>query len=119
MKAKVLHKFTDKYTGELYRRGAVLDITEERYKEIMSVAHLLQRIDAENALSVTDDDANALSSEAEESLRNDSSASGDGFDIMSVRELREYADKAYKLTFGRGVKKAEMIAELRRLEHGK
>lgn len=119
MKVKVLHKFTDKYTGAHYRRGDVLDITEERYREIMSIADLVYKIDQNDALSVMTDSTNTLSGEAEETLRNDSGASGDGFDIMSVRELREYADVAYKLTFGRGMKKADMIAELRRLEHGK
>lgn len=119
MKVKVLHKFTDKYTGEHHVRGDVLDITEERYREIMSVGDLVFKIDSDDALSVSDDETNILSNDAEEPLRNDSDASQDGFDIMSVRELREYADVAHKLTFGRGTKKAEMIAELRRLEHGK
>lgn len=118
MKVKVLHKFTDKYTGEHYRRGDVLDITEERYREIMSVANLVYMIDSGDALSVSSNDANTLSNESEETPRNDSAESNDGFDIMSVRELREYADKAYKLTFGRGVKKAEMIETLRKMEQG-
>lgn len=119
MKVKVLHKFTNKYTGEHYRRGDLLTITEERYREIMSVGELVQIIDQNDALSVSSEDTNTLSDEAEETLRNDSAQSGDGFDIMSVRELREYADKAYKLTFGRSTKKAEMIETLRRMEHGK
>ena len=119
MKVKVLHKFTDKYTGEQHRRGDVLVISEERYREIMSVANLVYVIDSDNALSVEKNGVNIVSDNVEESLRNDSVASGDALDTMSVRELREYADKAYKLTFGRGVKKAEMIEELRRLEHGK
>ena len=43
----------------------------------------------------------------------------DGFDEMSIRELKEYADKTYKLTFKGNMKKAEMIEELRRMEkHG-
>ena len=119
MKVKVLHKFTDKYTGKQYRRGDVLDITGDRYHEILNVAQLVYAIEQNDALSVEKKDVNIVSDNAEESLRNDSSASSDALDTMSIRELREYADKAYKLTFGRGVKKAEMIEELRRLEHGK
>lgn len=118
MKVKVLHKFTDKYTGEHYKRGDVLDITEERYQEIMSVGNLVYKIEQNDALSVSADDANTLSNDAQELPRNDSESFGDGFDIMSVRELREYADKAYKLTFGRGTKKAEMIETLRKMEQG-
>ena len=119
MKVKVLHKFTDKYTGEQYRRGDVLDITAERYNEIMRVGLLVYKIEQDNAQSVPVESVNTLSNDEAETPRNDSAPSGDGFDIMSMRELREYANVAHKLTFGRGTKKAEMIAELRRLEHGK
>lgn len=118
MKVKVLHKFTNKYTGEHYRRGDVLDITEERYREIMSVGNLVYKIEQSDALSVSADDMNTLSNDAQESPRNDSEPTGDGFDIMTVRELREYADAAHKLTFGRGTKKAEMIETLRKMEQG-
>lgn len=119
MKVKVTRKFIDKYTGVLYRRGDVLDITEERYNEIMSVGNLVFRIAQNDAESVSEDNANTLSNEAAETPTNDSAQSGDGFDIMSVRELKEYADKTYKLTFGRGTKKAEIIEALRRMENGK
>lgn len=119
MKVKVLHKFTDKYTGEHYRRGDVLDITEDRYQEIKSVANLVYKIDSADALSVSADDVNTLSNDAEESPRNDFGASNDGFEQMTVRQLKEYADKAHKLTFGTGTKKTDMIAQLRRMEHGK
>jgi len=116
LKVKVVHKFKDKHTGKHYVRGDVLEITEERYKEIIEVGKLVYPIAQNDALSVSAEDTNTLSNDSEEPLRNDSATSGDGFDIMSVRELREYADATYKLTFGRGTKKADMIEELRRLE---
>lgn len=119
MKVKVTRKFRDKYTGEIYKKGDLLEITEERYAEIMSVGNFVFKIAQNDALSVSSDEVNTLSSEAEETLTNDSAQSGDGFDIMSVRELKEYADKVYKLTFGRNVKKAEIIETLRRMENGK
>ena len=118
MKVKVTRKFTDKYTGAHYRRGDVLDITEERYNEIMRVGNLVFRIAQNDAQNVCSEEMNTLSNKAEETPTNDSGTSGDGFDIMSVRELKEYADKAHKLTFGRGTKKAEIIETLRRMERG-
>ena len=39
MKAKVLRKFRDKYTKEIYETGQIIDITHERYEEINSTAH--------------------------------------------------------------------------------
>ena len=116
MKVKVLHKFTDKYTGEQYRRGDVLDITEERYNEIMHVGQLVYRIDQVYIQSASAEDANTLSNNEAETLRNDSTTPEDGFEKMTVRQLKEYADKAYKLTFATGTKKAEIIEELRRME---
>lgn len=116
MKVKVMHKFTDKYTGELYNQGDVLTITEERYAEIMRVGGLVFPIAQDDALSVSDEQANTLSGNEEETLSDDSTRSDDGFELMSVRELKEYADRTYKLTFKGNMKKAEIIEELRRLE---
>jgi len=39
MKVKVLRKFRDKYTKEIYETGQIIDITHERYEEINSTAH--------------------------------------------------------------------------------
>lgn len=118
MKVKVTRKFIDKYTGELYRRGDVLDITEERYNEIMSVGNFVFKIAQNDAQNISSEKANTLSNEVEETPTNDSEKLCDGFDIMSVRELKEYADKTYKLTFKGGMKKAEIIETLRRMERG-
>lgn len=119
MKVKVTRKFTDKYTKELYSKGDVLDITEERYAEILSVGNLVFPIAQDDAKSVSVDNMNTLSNDDEETLTNDSAKPSDGFDEMSVAELKEYADKAHKLTFKGGTKKTEMIEILRRMEHGK
>lgn len=119
MKVKVTRTFRDKHTGERHRKGDLLDITEERYAEIMSVGDFVYQIAQNDALSVDDNEPNTLSNDAKETLSGDSGASGDGFDIMSVRELKEYADVTYKLTFKAGTKKAEIIETLRRMENGK
>ena len=118
MKVKVTRKFRDKYTGELHKKGDLLEITEERYNEIMSVGSFVYKIAQDDAESVSSDEANILSSEAAETPTNDYAAPDDGLDAMSVRELKEYADKTYKLTFKGGMKKAEIIETLRRMERG-
>lgn len=119
MKVKVTRKFRDRYTGEVYSKGTVLDITEERYAEIQGVGNFVFPIAQDNAESVSVDDVNTLSNDATETPTNDSAKPDDGFDIMSVRELKEYADAAHKLTFKAGTKRAEIIETLRRMENGK
>lgn len=119
MKVKVTRKFKDKYTGKVYSKGTVLDITEERYAEILSVGNFVFPIAQDNAQSVSADDMNTLSNDATETPTNDSAKPSDGFDIMSVRELKEYADVAHKLTFKSGTKRAEIVETLRRMENGK
>lgn len=112
MKVKVVRKFRDKYTGEHYEKGNVLEITEERYNEIMSVGNFVYKI-AQNASETPESgDATNPSCDNQEGAETPS----DGFDDMSVRELKEYADKAYKLTFKNGTKKAEIIDKLRSME---
>lgn len=119
MKVKVIRRFRDKYTKAVYMKGDVLDITEERYAEIMSVGNFVFPIAQDNTESVSADDMNTLSHDAVETPTNDSAKPSDGFDIMSVRELKEYADAAHKLTFKAGTKRAEIIETLRRMENGK
>lgn len=119
MKVKVTRKFTDKYTGAIYNKGDFLEITEERYKEIMSVGNFVLKIAQNEAQSVEASDVNTPSDNAEEPVRNDFATSDDGFDIMSVRELKEYADRVHKLTFKGGTKKAEIIEMLRKMEQDK
>lgn len=114
MKVKVIHKFTDKHTGERYSKGDVLFITQERFEEILNVAPLVQLIAQDDVEAPTTGDATNTKEPAETY----SSASDDAFDTMSVRELKEYADKAYKLTFKSGTKKSEIIDMLRRMERG-
>lgn len=53
MKAKVLRKFRDKYTKEIYETGQIIDITHERYEEINSTAHgiLIEKVEDDIDLS--------------------------------------------------------------------
>ena len=119
MKVKVIRDFTDKYTRAKYRNGMVLDIAEERYNEIMKVGAFVRMIAQNDALSVSASDTNTLSNDAAETPTIDSARSGDGFDVMSMTELREYAKFKHEMTFKVGIKKAEIIETLRRMEHGK
>lgn len=122
MRVKVLTKFKDKHTGVVYKKGDCLTMTEERYKEILQVGQFVYKISepCRSDAEALEDDATTNPKEYEEKpAETASGASGDGFDAMSVRELREYADKAHKMTFGRNTKKAEMIETLRKMEQGK
>ena len=49
MKVKVLSQFKDKYTRQIHKAGDELDITEERYKEILTVDNLVEPIQASEA----------------------------------------------------------------------
>ena len=39
MKVKVLRRFRDKYTKQVYDKGQIIEVTNERYEEINSTAH--------------------------------------------------------------------------------
>ena len=39
MKVKAIRRFRDKYTKELYKKGQILEVSNERYEEINSTAH--------------------------------------------------------------------------------
>ena len=119
MKVKVMRKFRDRHTGVIHQRGEVLEITETRYNEIASVGKFVYKFAENEAVSPASSDVINPSDEAENPVKTASAPSDDGFEAMSMRELKEYADKTYKMTFGRGTKKAEIIEALRRMEHGK
>lgn len=118
MKVKVMRKFRDRYTGAIYNKGDLLEITEERYNEIMSVGKIVYKIAQNDVLNIGEESTNVLSNDGAETPRSDSATPCDGFDVMSVRELKEYADVTHKLTFKAGTKKAEIIETLRRMERG-
>lgn len=44
MKAKVLKRFRDKHTGELYKVGTTITISRERFEEILTVGPLVEPI---------------------------------------------------------------------------
>lgn len=44
MKAKVLKKFKDKYSGKTHEVGDVLTISKERFNEILAVAPLVEEV---------------------------------------------------------------------------
>lgn len=47
MKVIVLRKFIDKYTGEVHKPEDVLEITEERFEEILKVGKLVKKVTEE------------------------------------------------------------------------
>ena len=42
---KVLKNFTDKYTGVRYKAGDIVEFTEKRAKEILTVGNLIEKIE--------------------------------------------------------------------------
>lgn len=115
---KVTRRFRDKYTGEWYNKGDLLTISEGRYNEIKAVGQLVYKIAGNGPVTVADDATKNSTASTKERKEAAKAAPSDGFDRMSIRELKEYADKTYKLAFGTGVKKAEIIDILRRTEQG-
>lgn len=45
MKAKVLRRFKDKYSGKVYKAGEVITISKERFEEILTVANLVEKVE--------------------------------------------------------------------------
>lgn len=44
MKVKVLKKFRDKYTKKIYKVDSVIEITKERFEEILKVDKLVEMV---------------------------------------------------------------------------
>lgn len=42
MKAKVLKDFNDKYTGRRYKAGEIINVSKERFEEILTVGNLIE-----------------------------------------------------------------------------
>jgi len=83
LNVKVLRKFRDKYTKEVYEKGDIIEVTNERYEEINSTAHgvLVEKIQEVD------------------------------FESMTKKELVEYA-KEKGIDLDMKMTKAEMIKEL-------
>ena len=45
MKVKVVKEFRDKYTGETYPTKKVIEISEKRFEEILSVGAFVERVE--------------------------------------------------------------------------
>lgn len=91
MKVKVLRNFRDKYTKKLCKKGQIIDVTNERYKEINSTAHgvlvkAIEEINAEPGQKVN-------------------------FEDMTKKEIIEYA-KSKGVELNTRMTKAEMVKEL-------
>lgn len=45
MKAKVLRRFKDKYSGKVYKVDEIITISKERFEEILTVAPLVEKVE--------------------------------------------------------------------------
>ena len=84
MKVKVLRRFKDKYTKQLYDKGQIIEVSNERYEEINSTAHGI------------------LVKAIEEEIN---------FENMTKKELLEYA-KSKGMELDSKLTKKELIKEL-------
>lgn len=106
MRVQVTTRFRDKHTRELHKKGVYLDVTPERYAEIMSVGAFLR---------VIADEVQASTAEtATETVEEPHAPPRDDLEGMTLRELREYAEKECKLNIPRNFKKTEIIETIRR-----
>lgn len=55
MKAKVLTRFRDKYSGEVYKVGAVITVSKERFAEILAVAPLVEEVKTKKKAAETEE----------------------------------------------------------------
>lgn len=118
MFVKVTKKFKDKYTNEVRNQGDVFECTDARFAEIQEAGKragkcYAMRLEEKEGAG---EDAAVGVGKAPEGGAEAASAPGKALEDMSARELREYADKAHKLTFGAKASKAEMIEAIRRAE---
>ena len=54
MKVRVLRPFKDKHSGKHYREGETLNISKERYKEILAECLLVEEIKGEKPEKAAD-----------------------------------------------------------------
>lgn len=101
MLCKVLRPFKDKYTGDTYRTGELFECTEERLAEILTVGRLVEIVPGNQSNSCNAEDGDRQR-----------------FEGMTVHELREYADKHFKLTFSNKARKVDMIAAILERKRG-
>lgn len=94
MRVFVIKQFKDKYTGEMRREGDIFEVTVERFKEICEAGEYVGVI-ADESVTVPE------------------------LEDMTVAELKELGKTMFDLEFARGMKKAEIIAEIRAKEEMK
>lgn len=116
MKAKVVMRFRDRHTGRVHRIGEEIEVSKERYAEIMDVGAFLRIVSEEAVLAASEDDVNELTHDGAETPEEAPAASGDALDGMTIKQLREYASAQHKVTLPAGMKKADIIDEIRRME---
>ena len=55
MKAKVLKRFKDKHTGEVYRPGTIITVNKKRFAEILETVKLVEEYTEEATEETTEE----------------------------------------------------------------
>lgn len=111
MRVEVVKRFRDRHTLEVYVVGQFLEITKERFDEIMRVGALVRRVPETPVDDFEPIGANEHTPEALETLETPVDAPRIDFEAMTVRELKEYASKR-GIEIKNGAKKADIISLL-------
>lgn len=69
MKVKVIKPFQDKYTKEYYEITKILEITEDRYKEILMVDKLVEEIKEPTIIENVEEAISKINESAREEVK--------------------------------------------------
>ena len=94
MRVVVIKQFKDKHTNEMLREGDIFEVSAERFEEICEAGEYVGVI-ADESVAVPE------------------------LEDMTVAELKEFGKTMFDMEFARGMKKADIIAEIRAKEEMK
>ena len=69
MKVKVIKPFQDKHTKEYYEINKILEITEDRYKEILMVDRLVEEIKESTIIENVEEAISKINESAREEVK--------------------------------------------------
>lgn len=120
MKVKVLRRFRDKETMQIRERGAVIEVSEKRAKEILAAGDYIEVVENTKGRttkkSVTpQNDETAQDVESVTPQNQETEHEEKAVDEMTVAEMKEYAEKN-GIDLSNARKKAEILEAIQTAE---